>query len=86
MARSVTLCDVVDRSHSGAKRTWRGHSQSFVHDPKRHFATINYCIAKGSFALDVGRPTPASIRWRGKGTAGPFHLRISDYWPSAVLR
>ena len=25
-----------------------------THDPKRLFASVNYCIAKGSLALDVG--------------------------------
>lgn len=27
-------------------------------DPERHFATINYRIAEGSFAITVGRPMP----------------------------
>jgi hypothetical protein len=35
------------------KRTLRDHRKSVVPDPERHFATANYRIAKGSFALEV---------------------------------
>jgi hypothetical protein len=33
----------------GVQRTWSGHSELDVPDPERHFATVNYRIAKGSF-------------------------------------
>src|SRR5580700_2262367 len=42
------------RSLSGAKRTWRGRRQSVAPDPKRHFTTVIYRIAKGSFDHIVG--------------------------------
>ena len=37
------------RSRSGEEQTWLGHRQSVDIDPKRHFATTNYCIKIGSF-------------------------------------
>jgi hypothetical protein len=59
-----------------------------ANDPKRHFATSNYRIAKGSFARDVevsmSRDMACSLslvplasfdRWRGRSTAGPSHHR-----------
>ena len=45
------------RHHDNQARQVLGEDQSrqpmigaAVHDPKRHFVTANYCIAKGSFA------------------------------------
>ena len=35
-----------------------------IHDPSRRFATANYRIAKGSFALDVGCLTQATFAER----------------------
>jgi len=32
------------------KRTFQGEREYVATDPERHFATINYRIAKGSFA------------------------------------
>jgi hypothetical protein len=42
-----------------------------VDDPERHFAAVNYRIAKGAFAL--GRPMPASTAGGGRSTAGTSH-------------
>jgi hypothetical protein len=41
-------------SVSGEKRTLRERRKLVVADPKRHFTTINYCTAKGSFDHLVG--------------------------------
>jgi hypothetical protein len=41
-------------SLSGEKQTCRGHRECVAFDPYRHFATVNWCIAKGSSAVDIG--------------------------------
>jgi hypothetical protein len=51
---AVSQCDTVGRSLSGDKRTSRGCRESVAADPSRHFTTINYCTAKGSFDHLVG--------------------------------
>jgi hypothetical protein len=39
---------------TGGERTWRRDRKSVVHDPLRHFAVADYCIAKGSIDHLVG--------------------------------
>jgi hypothetical protein len=58
-------------TQSGVKRTSRKLPKLVVPDPMRHFVTVIYRIAKGSFALDFGRPTAASIA--GGAGAQPDH-------------
>jgi hypothetical protein len=47
MAPSVTWCGAPIWSLSDEKRTSRDHRKSVANDPKRHFGTANYRIAKG---------------------------------------
>jgi hypothetical protein len=53
-ARCVSHRGAANRSLSGVKPKSRDHRQSVVRDPQRHFATINYRIAKGLFDNLVG--------------------------------
>lgn len=53
MAHRVAQCGAAIRSLSGVKRTCRDHRKSVVHDPKRHFATLN-CRTTIRYAMLVG--------------------------------
>src|SRR5580704_15478116 len=64
-------------SLSGDKRTLNDHRKSVAFDPLRYFTTIKYCIAKGSFAFDVGISRELRC-WLGRTMAGPCHSRFAD--------
>jgi hypothetical protein len=56
---------LVDPTMSAARKFGHSHgTTSVANDPSRRFATANYRIAKGSFALDVGCLTQATFAER----------------------
>jgi hypothetical protein len=71
MARNGRADWSRQRPLSGVLRPRLRCDVAAVHDPMRHFVTVVYRIARGSFVLDFGHPTAASIV--GGAGAQPDH-------------